>query len=244
MVACHRQRAGRFAGNSTPARDLFGPVNPFNIDLERGNSDLDVRHRFTFANVLDLPFGRGRRYGSDWSHWSDFFLGGFQLNNVITVQSGPVYTVVFGENGSRPMLVGDPTPTADQQARRLQFNPAAFAPPSIRVFPGDPGSPVFGSLGRNTFRSDRQEYWDASLFKNFRFSERFNVQARMQVFNLFNHVNRNVPNRNIAQCFQSGVFSMSDCNGNTLDSPNNAHIGVDTSAQKARQFEFGLKLIW
>jgi hypothetical protein len=224
---------GRFAGNSTPARDKFGPINPFRPDLERGNSDLDVRHRFTFSNVYDLPFGRNRRWGSNWSKTTNFLLGGFQINNLVTIQSGPTYTVVFGETGSRPMLVGDPTPTSNQRAQGLEFNPNAFREPTLLVFPSDPSGPVFGDLGRNTFRGQRQEYWDASLFKNFRVNEGFNAQVRIQAYNVLNHVNRSAPNRNVAGPIVDGVLVPSDTNA-----------GRDTSLQKPRQMEFSLKLIW
>jgi hypothetical protein len=234
---------GRFAGNSNPSRGLFGPQNPLDFNNERGNSDLDIPHRFTFANVYDLPFGRERRFGKNWSKALDFFIGGWQWNNLIQVQSGPTYTVVYGEGGPRPMVVGDPTPTGDQRARRMQFNPAAFAPPSIRVFPGSP-DPVYGSLGRNTFRGDRQEYWDMSLFKNFRLGESFNMQFRIQAYNVFNHVNRNVPERNIEPCFLNGVYNEAQCVSNSQDSPNNRHIGIDTSAQRMRQLEWGLRILW
>jgi hypothetical protein len=235
---------GRFPGNSNPGRDLFGPNNPLDLDRERASSDLDIRHRFTFANVYDLPFGRERRYGRNWSKAVDFFIGGWQFNNLIQIQSGPTYTVVFGEGGPRPNLIGDPTPTAEQRARRMQFNPAAFGPPTIRVFPGDPLSPVYGSLGRNTFRADRQEFWDASFFKNFRWGERFTIQTRVQIYNVLNHVNRNVPERNIEPCFVGGVFSPTTCDTNTTDTPNGRHIGIDTSAQRQRQFEWGLRMVW
>ncbi|HEV2912503.1 MAG TPA: carboxypeptidase-like regulatory domain-containing protein [Pyrinomonadaceae bacterium] len=235
---------GRFAGNSNPGRDLYGPNNPLNLDAERGDSDLDIRHRFTFANVYDLPFGRERRYGASWPRAIDFFLGGWQFNNIVTLQSGPTYTVVFGEGGARPVLIGDPTPTADQRARRMQFNPAAFAPPSIPVFPGDPDSPLIGTLGRNTFRADSQQYWDMSFFKNFRWGEGFNIQTRLQIYNVLNHVNRNVPERNIEPCFTGGVFDPVLCATNTTDTPNGRHIGIDTSAQRQRQLEFGLRLVW
>ncbi|HBB87739.1 MAG TPA: hypothetical protein DC047_09005 [Blastocatellia bacterium] len=243
---------GRFAGNSNPGRDLFGPNNPNNIEAETGPSDLDTPHRFTFANVYDLPFGRGRRFGEAWPKAVDFFLGGWQWNNVIQIQSGPTYTVVYGEAGPRPNLISDPTPTAAQRARRMQFNPAAFAPPSNPIFPGinctAALNPAFvgcsGSLGRNSFHGDRQEYWDMSLFKNFRWGERFNIQARVQAYNVLNHVNRNVPARNIEPCFTAGVFDATKCGNNTKDDPNNFHIGIDTSAQKMRQLEWGLRIIW
>jgi hypothetical protein len=243
---------GRFPGNSQPGRDLYGPNNPLNIDLERGSSDLEVPHRFTFANVYDLPFGRGRRYGNNWSKPVDFFIGGIQWNNVITIQSGPTYTVVYGEGGPRPNLVSDPKPTADQRARRMQFNPAAFAPPSNPIFPdvvctaaaNSAFNGCFGTLGRNTFRGDRQEFWDMSFFKNFRWGERFNIQTRVQIYNVANHVVRNVPARDIEPCFTAGVFDAVKCNTNTTDDRFGRHIGIDTSAQKMRQFEWGLRLIW
>lgn len=243
---------GRFSGNSNPGRDLYGPNNPNNLDAERGNSDLDIRHRFTFASVYDLPFGRGRRYGADWSGPLNFLIGGFQWNNIITIQSGPPYTLNYGEGGARPNLIGDPTPTADQQARRMQFNPAAFGPPTNPIFPdvictaaANPAfNGCFGSLGRNTFRGDRQEFWDMSLFKNFRIGESFNIQARMQVFNVLNHVVRNVPARNIEPCFTAGVFDAAKCATNSTDDRFGQHIGIDTSAQRQRQFEWGLRLVW
>ncbi|HVG34185.1 MAG TPA: carboxypeptidase-like regulatory domain-containing protein [Pyrinomonadaceae bacterium] len=243
---------GRFSGNSNPGRDLFGPNNPNNLDLERGNSDLDIRHRFTFASVYDLPFGRGRRYGSDWPGPLNFLLGGFQWNNIITIQSGPPYTINYGEGGARPNLIGDPTPTAEQRARRMEFNPAAFGPPTNPIFPdvictaaANPAfNGCFGSLGRNTFRGDRQEFWDMSLFKNFRIGENFNIQARMQVFNVLNHVVRNVPERNIEPCFIAGVFDAAKCATNTTDDRFGEHIGIDTSAQRQRQIEWGLRIVW
>ncbi|HKQ99468.1 MAG TPA: hypothetical protein VJT09_02275, partial [Pyrinomonadaceae bacterium] len=86
--------------------------------------------------------------------------------------------------------------------------------------------------------------WDMSLFKNFRIGESFNIQARVQVFNVLNHVNRNVPARNIEPCFTNGVFNASQCLTNTQDTPAGFHIGIDTSAQRQRQFEWGLRLVW
>ncbi len=200
-----------------------GPQNPLRPELDRGNSSLDVRHRFTFANVYDLPFGRGRRYGSDIPGVLDFFLGGFQLNNIISIQSGQPFNVTA--NGRRADLIGDPTPTAQQRARGLEFNPAAFRAAVTPIFANDPNGPKFGTLGRNVFRGQRQEFWDASLFKNFRvpsISEAFNVQFRVQAFNVLNHVNRSSPR--------------SDLSDNL--------IGTDTSEQRRRQLEFSLKLLF
>lgn len=208
-----------------------GPDDPLRPQLDRGNSDLDVRHRFTFASVWDIPIGRGRRFGGDMPKALDFFIGGIQLNNIITIQSGPVYTVTA--DGGRVNLIGDPTPTNAQRAAGIQINGFAFDRANTPVFANDPNGPKIGALGRNTFRGQRQEYWDASLFKNFRvtsISEAFNLQFRFSAYNVLNHVNRSVPN--------------ADFNNFNRASPLTSNFGKDFSEQVRRQLEFSLKLIF
>ncbi|NNE97728.1 MAG: TonB-dependent receptor [Pyrinomonadaceae bacterium] len=201
-----------------------GPDDPLRPELDRALSDLDVRHRFTFANVYDLPIGIGRKYLKDIPTGLDYLIGGWQLNNIVTLQSGPVFTVTQG--GARVNIVGDPTPTQQQAAEGRQLNINAFAPPTIPVFANDPNGPKIGTLGRNTFRGESQQYWDANIFKNFPvrwISEAFNVQVRISVFNVLNHVNRSAP--------------IADINDVT-------NFGRDFSEQRRRQMEFGLKIIF
>ena len=214
---------GGICSNGASARDC-GPDDPTRPELERGNSDTDIRHRLTFASVYDLPLGRGRRFGSDMPRALDLVVGGFQLNNIITVQSGPVYNVTC--NGGRVDLIGDPTPTSADEAQGRQLNRAAFRCAVTPVFPGLAGSAHIGSLGRNVFRGQKQFYWDASVFKNIpvpAISEDFNVQVRISAYNVLNRVNRSFPN---------GDFN------NTND------FGKDMNEQRRRQLEFSLKLIF
>jgi hypothetical protein len=214
---------GGICSGGASARDC-GPDDPLRFELERGNSDTDVRHRFTFSNVYDLPIGRHRSFGSGMPKALDFVVGGFQLNNIITLQSGPVFNVTC--NGGRADLIGDPKPTAAQRAQGLELNRAAFRCATTPVFASDPGGPHIGSLGRNVFRGRKQFYWDASLFKNFpisAISEAFNVQFRFSAYNVLNRVNRSSPNGDI---------------NNTGD------FGRDTNEQRRRQMEFSLKLIF
>lgn len=214
---------GGFCIGGTGPRNC-GPDDPLRPELDRGNSDLDVRHRFTVASVWDIPIGRGRRFGGDMPKALDFFIGGFQFNNILSIQSGPVYSVTA--NGGRVDLIGNPTPTDAQRAQGIQLNRAAFRNPVTPVFANDPGGPKIGTLGRNTFRGDRQEYWDASIFKNFRvsaISEAFNVQFRFSAYNVLNHVNRSAPN---------------------ADFNNTGDFGRDRSEQQRRQMEFSLKIIF
>ena len=214
---------GGICSNGASARDC-GPDNPLRPELDRGNADTDVRHRFTFSNVWDLPIGRNRRYLQNIPKAVDLVIGGFQLNNIIQWQSGPVYNVTC--NGGRVDLLGDPSPTAADIAAGRQLNRAAFRCATTRIFPSDPNSAHIGTLGRNVFRGDNQFYWDATLFKNFpvpSISEAFNVQFRFSAYNVLNRVNRSFPNGDI---------------NNTND------FGRDISEQRRRQMEFSLKLIF
>jgi hypothetical protein len=214
---------GGICSNGASARDC-GPDNPLRPELERGNSDTDIRHRFTFDNDYDLPLGRGRAFGGDMPKAANFLIGGFQLNNVIYWQSGPVYNVTA--NGGRVDLIGDPTPTAADIAAGRQLNRAAFRSAVTPVFATDPGGPKIGSLGRNVFRGKNQFSWDASLFKNFPvnwINEETRVQFRFSAYNVLNRVNRSAPNGDI---------------NNTGD------FGRDISEQRRRQLEFALKLLF
>lgn len=213
---------GGICSNGANARDC-GPDDPTRPQLERGNSDTDVRHRLTFSNVYDLPIGRHRRFGSGMPKALDTVVGGFQFNNIVAWQSGPVFNVTC--NGGRVDIIGDPTPTAAQRAQGLELNRAAFRCAVTPVFATDPGGPHIGTLGRNVFRGRKQFYWDASLFKNFpirAISEAFNVQFRFSAYNVLNRVNRSFPNGNI----------------------NDGDFGRDVSEQRRRQMEFSLKLIF
>lgn len=196
-----------------------GFSNPLNPDLDRGTSDFEVRHRFTFASVWELPFGRGKRFGSGISRPADWIVGGWQLNSDLTIQSGPPFSIMA--DGKRADIVSGAGAcpaggTADA------FNGLFFCPPNTPVFASDPAGPKFGNSGRNIFRGERQEYVNASLFKNLMFNEDFTAQIRIQAYNVFNHVNRFRPENNI----------------------NSSNFGRDTSEQRRRQLEFGLRLIF
>lgn len=224
---------GGICSNGASARDC-GPDDPLRPELEHASSDTDVRHRFTFSDVWDLPFGRGRRYGSDMNRGVDAIFGNWQFNNIVVWQSGPVFNVTC--DGGRVDLIGDPNPSEAQRDQGLELNRAAFRCSTTRIFAGDPpvnaegtnrnNFPNIGTLGRNVFRGRPQFYWDASFFKNFpvpAISEAFNVQFRFSAYNVLNRVNRSSPK---------------------ADFNNPGEFGRDISEQRRRQMEFSLKLIF
>lgn len=203
-----------------------GFSNPLNPELDRGRSDFDVPHRFTFAGVYDLPFGKGRRYASNASRGLNMLIGGWQTNTDITIQNGPPFSIFA--NGVRADIVtagttvcpgGFPAPLD----KPITFRGLAFCPANTLVFAGDPpNGPKFGNSGRNIFYGLHETFVNASLFKNIAVTERFTVQLRAQAYNLFNHVNGFRP----------------------TNDPASSSFGIDTAEQRRRQLEFGMRLIF
>lgn len=193
-----------------------GFSNPLQPDLDKGLSDFDVPHRFTFAGVWDLPFGKGRQYVGNASRGLDLLVGGWQLNTNINVQSGPPFSILA--NGQRVDIITGTCTTGTAKT----FQGLTLCPARTPVFANDPTGPKFGNSGRNAFRGARQEFVNASLFKNIRVTESVSGQLRVQAYNLFNHVN--------------GFRPVNDLNS--------GNFGIDTAEQRRRQLEFGFRLIF
>lgn len=142
-------------------------------------SRIDFPHVFSFESVYELPFGRGRAFGSDIPKVLDYIIGGWQLNGIFRAQSGQPYDIRSG--GVRVDLVGEPYVGGDNS--RLNF--AAFrAAPAGR----------FGTLERNSLRSPSTRLLNLGLTKNFGIYEKIKAQFRVELFNVFNSPQLGVPN--------------------------------------------------
>ena len=172
-----------------------GPVHPFDLDFDRGNSVLDIRHLLSANAIIDLPFGSGQRFLNEGGAL-DKLVGGWQLNIIQNARSGFPFSVVCNCPLVRPSLVGDPF--ANVPAGRY-LNPAAFSTSvGITTVRNTAGQDIsFGSLGRNTFRGPSIFNTDVSLFKNTAITEGLRFQLGMEFFNFFNHTNLTVPNTNM-----------------------------------------------
>jgi hypothetical protein len=179
-----------------------------NLHGERSLSSQDTPQRLVISYVLDLPFGKGRRYLSGVSGAVDKIVGGWGIDGVTTFQRGfPLIfnngqvngTTLFG-GGSRPNFLsgcdasvsGSPTSRLgdpnDVNAPRW-FNTACFAAPADFTFGNESRvDPRLRAQGINNF--------DFSLFKRTRFAanERFGIEFRTEFFNIFNRTQFAPPN--------------------------------------------------
>jgi hypothetical protein len=203
----------------------------YDATVSRGVADWDRKHNFVLSQVAELPFGRGKRFLGDVSKGVDYVIGGWQFNSNTTIQSGLPFTPSYRDCGSdrdtgpcRPDLVGDPNTGGDQNN---YFNTTPIGS-SGSAF-GRPAIGTFGNIGRNTLRGPG--YWrtDASLFKNFHFTETKNLEFRIEVVNLFNHVNLGQPDADI------GVP------GNLNDNAGRITSTAFGNADPQRNFQFALK---
>lgn len=214
-----------------------------NRKLDRAVSSLHVAHRFSAGWVWALPWFQG---SDNW--FARNILGGWQLNGLVALQTGLPATITADTSSFFSTTSGvrrgdfngdgntDDRPNAPSFDRN-DVNPSdailgtsiflPFSPTSNPrlAFPR-PEAGQNGTLGRNTFRFDGFNSVDFSLFKNFRMpwftSEGATWQFRAEFFNLFNNVNSNPWEENLAS----------------------SNFGRSFSTQDAREIQFALKLIF
>ena len=191
---------------------------------EYGNSDFDIRHRFVFSYLYELPIGHGKRALGDASGVLNQIVGGWQVGGITSVSTGNWFTIldangVANSDGQqRPDLIGNPR--AAPCVPNTFFNTCAFA---------DPASGSFGDVSRNSVQGPGYQIWDFSLFKNFSISERAKLEFRAEFFNVFNHPN--------LQFAKSGP--QNSINTTTFGTP---EFGFLTAARDPRQIQLALKL--
>jgi len=174
--------------------------------LDWALSQINLNQNFTASVIYDLPFGNGKRYGSNWSKPVNALLGGWQLTVIEHISSGfPVFVVDsanfssgvnFQQNGNsliRPNQIADPNnahggPGCPTQVHNVEhwFNPCAFAVAPAGQLGNANRTPVNGPDFVNT---------DFSVVKRFALPwEGKGLDFRAEFFNLFNHAQFGLPN--------------------------------------------------
>ena len=62
--------------------------NPYNLKQEWARASIDLRHIFQLSYVYELPFGRNKRFGSNWNAATNAFLGGWSAEGITRAQTG------------------------------------------------------------------------------------------------------------------------------------------------------------
>jgi hypothetical protein len=185
--------------------------NNYDLAAERGPSVFDRTHRLTVGYLLEVPGGKNLNGAAR------LFLSGWQTNGIFSISTGqPVTPGLQGDrsltlnNQDRPNVIGDTK--LDTPSPSGWWNKPAFEVPALGNY---------GNAGRNSLRGPGLVNMDFSLFKNFPYRENVEFfQFRTEIFNLTNHPQFLLPNRNV----------------------NNVAFGTVSRARDARQIQLSLRM--
>jgi len=191
------------------------PQDVRNMAAERALSSFDHRHRFVGNVTYAVPSFAGTGRGL-----LPALTAGWQINGIVTLQSGAPFTANLGIDranvgtgpAQRPDVTCDPNASAPHTAQEW-FDTSCFELPAPFTF---------GNSGRNTITAPGYADVDIAFVKGVPVSGRSRLELRAEIFNLFNRVNFDVPNR-------------------VAFTPN---FGRIFSAGPARQMQFGAKLVF
>jgi hypothetical protein len=164
-------------GNRTPHQSL-----------EYAHASFDVRHRFVLSGNWQLPVG------SNWSGALRTVAGGWQLNGILTLQTGNYFNVETNRavcsctSTTRPDVVSGKDPNAAPSGGRTPeewFDTSAFQDPAVGTY---------GNLGNYSNIGPPTNTMDISLFKDFAITESAKAQFRIESFNLTNTPQFSRPN--------------------------------------------------
>jgi Carboxypeptidase regulatory-like domain len=217
--------------------------NIYDVQASRGPVAFDRTHQLSISYLYDLPFGKGRPFMGNAGALSDAFIGGWEVSGVVSAQSGLAFTPNLsfdqtnaGSPSPRPNMIANPQnfsfDTSAQAALGCSqpghqtldcfYNQAAFALPALA--PGQTFARLFGNTANGVLRGPDLVNFDFSTMKNFKLTERWTLQFRAEMFNIFNHPNFALP-------------------GNTVDEPGGASIS-STIPDNQREIQFALKLLF
>ena len=204
---------GQVSTNSAYWQDLY------NRKAEWGPCFFDVKHTLTSYAVYELPIGKGKSVGNDWSPVLRTVAGNWSVSGIVTLRGGFPSTITGPDStgtNSRGMRADCNGPvtinglSTNSPLGGLQyFDPSALSPAATGLF---------GTCGNGTLYGPGLRNLDLGLQKNFAFTERYRVELRSEFINLTNTPAFNAPDAVV---------------GPTL--------GRITSTQGARQIQWALK---
>ena len=178
----------------------------FNTAANYGNVEGTRRHRFLLSGIVQLPFGAGRRY-MNGGGIKDRLFGGFDINTVTLLESGPWQTPSISQSSdasntnvqNRGAFLRPDVVTNDfskGRSRQQYYNLAAFSPTPV-------SAGRFGNAGVGTLEGPGTKTVSLGIAKVFRVTEASHIRVESTFTNVFNHTNFAPPSTQIdnAQAF-------------------------------------------
>jgi hypothetical protein len=197
--------------------------------LNYAAADFDNTHVINGYYVLDMPFGRGRRFGAQWNRAVDWLAGGWQISGAGYWQSGRPLTIFAGSNtyGSSVQTPASCRGNCDAHMGKVHTEGTQTyfltAEQRAQFYTPDPGQ--FGNTGRNWLRQNATWSTDANLSKSFRTWKEQSLQLRFEVQNVLNTRSYDTMG---SQLITSSVFARLNAgtDGVTNSSPRRAQLAA------------------
>ncbi len=197
-----------------------GPLDNYNLRLNRTISDINRPHTFNWSSSYAIPFGKGKRFAGNMPEWLDRVAAGWEIGSLGIITSGQPLSISSGIfTGSNDTNFGPLASNLGSLANYSGTNRSIgkterygggvrfFTPEQAALF-SVPNAGVIGSAGRNTFKGPGFFNTDLSLVKRFRiYGERTFVTFRAEGYNLLNTVNFIAPSVNLQTPQTFGVIS-------------------------------------
>jgi len=245
----------------------------FNLNAERGNSALDVRHKLALAWTYSLPHVRAE------SGWMKALMNGYEVNGSFVAQTGQPISILspydandnFDIAGDRaifnPNGIGN---TATDVNAVCNAGPGGavsiVAPDAFGTFPGcgagddtnvvgyvtmDPKARYVATqlgskstVGRNTFYTPGFGICNISVFKNTHFTESTYLQLRIEMFNALNHPNYTVAGNLSVFSTLTGTNALADPAYNLATSGNPDFLKPTVFSGGSRNVQLVAKIIF
>ena len=178
----------------------YGIQDANNLRAEKSLSTFDARQRLTVSYAVDLPIGKGERFLNGGSGAVQKFSSGWSVSGTTTFQEGYPLGLTASPNNAgafgftlRPNVVPgcDPQISGSAQSRlNGWFNTSCYTVPAPYTLGNESlTDPVLRGPGINNF--------NFALLKKTAITERFNLEFRGEIYNLFNRVQFGLPNTGV-----------------------------------------------
>jgi len=131
----------------------------------------DARHYVRLGGTYELPFGKGRQYGSTVNRLVDALIGGWATSHIFMWNGGPLLT--FGG------MIAEGAPKLEQPTLSRWFDTSKFRQ-------SEPYTPRVNPWYYDGLRGPGFWQWDATAVKYFQVTERVRFELRMEFYNFPN----------------------------------------------------------
>jgi len=211
--------------------DVGFPANGNNLRAEYGNSSFDMRHRFVGYYLVPLPIGPGQIFLTSKNIVSREAFEGWTLSGITEIQSGTPFTVYLGgtDYSGFNQFADRPNVGTGKLVQHNKSPDGAFATSYFSTITAG----QVGTERRDQYYGPGLVNFDLTAAKDFPLiSERFKLNFRADLFNVFNHTNFSNP----VATYSSSSF------GKITSTVGNATSGTGGAVGGARLAQFALRL--